>query len=118
MAWACTRLPGVRSFEESTCLASATGEAHMHYTCLHSRQSFTPRAGSSGSHVLELRRRCGQTVDLGPYYKRVARGQDLNEAWDASLPEITNRTVHGIWKKDILAGKSGSSRQCPLPEVM
>ena len=65
-----------------------------------------------------LLRRCGQTVDLGPYYRRVAKGQDMNKAWEDSLGEISARTVHGSWKKDILAGKSGSSRQCPLPEVL
>lgn len=66
----------------------------------------------------KLLHRCGQTVDLGPYYRRVAKGQDLNKAWEDSLAEISAKTVHGSWKKDILAGKSGSTRQCPLPEVL
>lgn len=48
----------------------------------------------------------------------MGKGEDAGEAWDQSLKEIANRTVHGLWKKDILAGKSGSSRQCPLPEVL
>ena len=26
--------------------------------------------------------------------------------------------MHGLWRKDILAGKSGGSRSCPLPEVL
>ncbi|CAL5219290.1 g1095 [Coccomyxa viridis] len=71
-----------------------------------------------GEYLLGKRHGCGQTVDLGPYYRRVAKGQDLNKAWEDSLAEISAKTVHGSWKKDILAGKSGSSRQCPLPEVL
>ena len=66
---------------------------------------------------LRLLHRCGQTVDLGVFYKRVEKGQDINEAWDQSLSEISARTQHGVWKRDIFAGKSGISRDCSLPEV-
>ena len=77
-----------------------------------------PSVCSSYANLPKRLCRCGQTVDLGPYYRRVAKGQDLNKAWEDSLAEISAKTVHGSWKKDILAGKSGSSRQCPLPEVL
>ena len=62
--------------------------------------------------------RCGQIVDLGPYYKHIEKGVKPDKAWDQSLGQIQDRTVHGLWKKDILAGKSGSSRYCPLPEAL
>ena len=74
--------------------------------CRHKRRQWPPRC------------RCGQTVDLSPYYKRVEKGLESGEAWDQSIKEIEARTVHGLWKKDILAGKSGSSRSCPLPDVL
>lgn len=54
---------------------------------------------------------------MQPYYKLVAKGVDLGEAWEKSMPQIKASMQHGQWKKDLMASSSGSSRFCPLPEV-
>ncbi len=61
--------------------------------------------------------RCGAVVDMQPYYKQVAKGVNPTEAWQSTLPQIKAGMQHGTWKKDLMAGSSGSSRFCPLPEV-
>lgn len=54
---------------------------------------------------------------MQPYYKQVSKGVNPTEAWESTLPQIKAGMQYGQWKKDLVAGSSGSSRFCPLPEV-
>ncbi|BDA41949.1 probable phosphatidylinositol 4-phosphate 5-kinase 8 at N-terminal half [Coccomyxa sp. Obi] len=70
-----------------------------------------------GEYLLGKRHGCGAVVDMQPYYKQVAKGVNPTEAWESTLPQIKAGMQYGTWKKDLMAGSSGSSRFCPLPEV-
>lgn len=54
---------------------------------------------------------------MQPYYRQLAKGVDPREAWESTMQQVKATMQHGLWKKDLMAGSSGSSRYCPLPEV-
>ena len=71
-----------------------------------------------GEYNVGQRHGCGAEYDLGPFLKKVEAGEDPDQAWVETQPDIEKKAKYGTWLRDtFFTGPDDSGRYCHMKEI-